>query len=194
MKLVIATANKGKLSELQQLLLPVAINVLSASQMGITSFPAEDGASYCENALIKAKYVTTQTGLAALADDSGLEVAALDGAPGIYSARLGNKETDKERNNYLLAEMKKHADKSRNARFVCCLALTQTNAPAQTFQGVTTGKILEVSKGESGFGYDPIFLSDDLSKSFAEASKEEKQKVSHRGRALQKLLEYLKNN
>ncbi len=194
MKIAIATTNEGKLAEIANLLKPLEIEVLSAKQVGVTHFPPENGATYEANALIKAKHVTTQTGLPALADDSGLEVDALDGAPGIYSARFGNKATDAKRIDYLLQELKKYPDKPRTARFICCIVLNLLTDKYQSFHGTTTGSILEAPKGQSGFGYDPIFLSDDLGKSFAEASREEKQSVSHRGRALRGLLEWLKTH
>ena len=115
MQIAIATANKGKLAEIEHLLKPLNLEVLSAKQAGVTSFPPESGNTYEANALIKAKHVTEQTGLPALADDSGLEVDALDNAPGIYSARFGNKATDAERIDYLLNELKNHSNKPRTS-------------------------------------------------------------------------------
>ncbi len=195
MRLVIATANKGKLTEIEDLLKPLKnIEVLSAKQFGVTTFPSETGTTYEANALAKARYVTARTGLYALADDSGLEVTALGGAPGVYSARFGHKETDEERIDYLLSELRKHPDEPRTARFSCCIVLSLAIDKHKSFHGTTLGTILEAPKGKRGFGYDPIFLSDDLGKSFAEASSEEKQSVSHRGRALRALLKWLKSH
>ncbi len=194
MKLAIPTNNKGKLVEIKSLLESFDIEVLSAEEVGVSTFPPESGTTYEANALIKARHLTEQTGLAALADDSGLEVDALGGAPGVYSARFGNKATDKERIDYLLSELKNYPNESRKAHFVCCLVLNLLTGEYKSFQGTTSGNILEAPKGKGGFGYDPIFLSDDLGKSFAEASRDEKQRVSHRGRALKVFLKWLKTH
>ena len=194
MQIVIATTNKGKLAEVENLLKPLGVEVVSAKQVGVTNFPPENGETYEANAVIKAKHVTAQTGLPALADDSGLEVDVLGGAPGIYSARFGNKTTDAERIDYLLEKLKSHSHKPNTAHFTCCIVLCLVDYQYQSFHGITTGAILKTPKGQNGFGYDPVFLSDDLGKSFAEVSWQEKQSVSHRGRALRAFFEWLKTH
>ncbi len=184
-KLVLATANEGKVREFQQTLADTSLTLLSAAEAGVTAFPQETGSSYEENALGKAGYVALQTRLPSLGDDSGLEVDALDGAPGLYSARFGGKVSSGERIAYLLAKLRRVPPEARGARFVCVLVLATPNGGMWTFRGESEGRLLEGPRGESGFGYDPVFYSPDLGKTFAEATPEEKRSVSHRGRALE---------
>ena len=184
-KLVLATGNEGKVLEFQQALTNTSLTLLSASKLGVTTFPEETGSSYEENALGKAGYVALKTRLPSLGDDSGLEVDALDGAPGLYSARFGGKVSSGERIAHLLAKLRRVPPEERGARFVCVLVLATPNGGVRTFRGECRGRLLEGPRGESGFGYDPVFYSPDLGKTFAEATPEEKRSVSHRGRALE---------
>lgn len=184
MKLVLATTSQGKVNEFRQAFKPLNIEIVSAADMGITQFPEENGSSYEENALLKAGYVALSTGLPSIADDSGLEVDALDGAPGIYSARFGGKISDGERIALLLSRLRGVPRPKRGARFVSAIVVATPSGQIKTFIGECRGEILEGPRGEGGFGYDPVFYSLELGKTFAEATIEEKRQVSHRGRAL----------
>ena len=184
-KLVLATGNEGKVLEFRQALSGTSLTLLSASEAGVTDFPKETGSSYEENALGKAAHVALRTRLPSLGDDSGLEVDALDGAPGLFSARFGGKVSSGERIAHLLARLRRVPPEERGARFVCVLVLATPNGGMRTFEGECRGRLLEGPRGESGFGYDPVFYSPDLGKTFAEATPEEKRRVSHRGRALE---------
>ena len=184
-KLVLATANEGKALEFRQALASTSLTLQSASEAGVTAFPEETGGSYEENALGKAAHVALRTRLPSLGDDSGLEVDALFGAPGLYSARFGGKVGSGERIAHLLAKLRRVPKEARGARFVCVLVLATPDGGMWTFRGESEGRLLEGPRGESGFGYDPIFYSPDLGKTFAEATPEEKRSVSHRGRALE---------
>lgn len=194
MKLVIATGNEDKVLEFREALRETDFEVVSAAELGITDFPEEDGDSYQANALVKAKHVAKATGLPSLADDSGLEVDALDGAPGLHSARYGGKETSKERVALLLSELERTPPGERKARFICSLALVTPAGDAIAFRGEAAGEISAVPHGKAGFGYDPVFFSHDLYTTFAEANLEQKQAVSHRGRALGALMDWLESN
>ncbi len=190
-KLVIATSNPGKVKEFEAALAGFGLTLLSASEAGIQNFPEETGSTYKENALIKAKHALSISGMASLADDSGLEVEALEGAPGLYSARFGNLTSDKARTDYLLEQLKSIPEEKRQAKFVCCLVLALADGSSKSFFGESHGHILFESIGQDGFGYDPVFYSDALAKTFAEATKTEKQQVSHRGQALKQLAAYV---
>ncbi len=183
--LVVATGNPGKMREFRQALGDTGLQLRSAEEAGVTDFPPETGATYQENAMMKAAHVAVATGLPALGDDSGLEVDALDGAPGIYSARFGGELSPGERIAHLLAKLRRVPDEKRGAQFVCSLVLATPGGVAMAFDGVCRGRILQGPRGEGGFGYDPVFYSEDLEKSFAEAGVEQKRMVSHRGRALE---------
>ncbi len=190
MKLALASGNPGKLAEFRSALSILGTEIVSAKELGITRFPPEAGASYEEIALVKAGFVALKSGLPALSDDSGLEVDALDGDPGIYSARFGGDLSDGERIAYLLQKLRDVPPGKRGARFVASLALATPSGQLETFRGECYGEILEAPRGEAGFGYDPIFYSEDLHKSFAQATPEEKQCVSHRARALESFMEW----
>lgn len=182
MKLVVATTNNGKLKEIATRLETYGVEILS-----ITDFPdmpsiAENGDTFVDNALIKARSVAAFTGLAALADDSGLEVDSLGGAPGVLSARFA--PTDRERNARLLESMKDISDSNRTARFVCALAFVRPDGFEWTTEGVCEGVITREPSGSNGFGYDPVFFYPPMGVTFAELTKEEKNRVSHRGKAL----------
>jgi XTP/dITP diphosphohydrolase len=193
MKLVIATHNQGKMAEFKLALGRYKIQLLSASDVGITQLPEENGASYEENAMMKAAFTTMRCKLPCLADDSGLEVAALGRAPGIYSARYGGKVNNGERIAYLLEQLRFTSQDKRNAKFVCSLVFTTPRGLVQGFWGESHGTILTGPRGQGGFGYDPVFFSSDLQKTFAEASEIEKLKVSHRGRAVANFVNWIRN-
>lgn len=179
---VAATGNENKLKEFRAIL--KGWKVLSAQEAGFTGDVAETGETFLENAALKAHAVCAQTGLPALADDSGLCVEALGGAPGVYSARYSG-GGDKENRALLLQNMSGAED--RRAYFACAIVLAFPNGEELTAEGRTYGHILCEERGENGFGYDSLFFSDDLQKSFGEAYAEEKNAVSHRGRALKAL-------
>lgn len=186
--LILASNNKGKLEEIRAILKD-RFEVLSLSDCKISADIEETGATFEENALIKAKAVYRMTGLPVISDDSGLAVYALDGAPGVYSARFAGDEHDDEKNNEKLLNLMKGKD-NRDAAFVCC-AVFYDGSRAVSAEGRAEGKILEKKDGDNGFGYDPLFYSYDLNKSFGCASFEEKNSVSHRARAFNALAEKL---
>ena len=185
-RLAIATGNSGKLTEFREALAGLPLELLSAAELGIADFPEETGANYEENGLLKAAYVALRSGLPALADDSGLEVDALSGAPGVHTARYGGPGlTDGERMAHLLQRLLRVPTGLRSAKFVAVVVLATPTGDMHSFRGESLGEILEGPRGTDGFGYDPIFFSPELGKSFAEASVAEKRRVSHRGRALE---------
>ncbi len=179
--LVVATGNAHKLREIAQIF--PDFEVVSQKQAGFFEDVEETGATFVENALIKARAACKALGLPVLADDSGLCVEALGGAPGVYSARYcGHHGDDKENRSLLLENMQNKAD--RTAYFCCAIAVVFPEGKEWTAEGKTYGRILTEESGDGGFGYDPIFFSDDLQKSFGVATAEEKNTVSHRYRAL----------
>lgn len=189
--IVLATRNAGKIAELSRLLEEFHLEVL-----GLDSFPeigelAETGTTFSENALQKARAVADLTGLAAVADDSGLEVDALDGAPGVYSARYaGPGATDPENNARLLDALSGVAAGRRAARFRCVMAAAAPNGETLLAEGAWEGEIAAAPAGQAGFGYDPVFFDPRLGRTAAQLTREEKNAVSHRGRALRGLLEH----
>lgn len=194
MKIIIATKNEGKVREFRNLLEPLGYEPVSLKDEGIEAEINEDGDTFEENAHIKAKEIYKLTGLPVIADDSGLEVEFLGGAPGIYSARYaGEGATDEERNQKLLDEMQGVDTPLRNARFVCALYCILDDKREYCVTGTLEGFIGEEPKGEHGFGYDPIFMIDEDT-SLAEVSEEKKNKISHRANAMKKLLEELKKD
>ena len=179
--LVVATGNAHKLREIAQIF--PDFEVVSQKQAGFCEEVEETGATFVENALIKARAACKALGLPVLADDSGLCVEALGGAPGVYSARYcGHHGDDKANRSLLLENMQNKAD--RTAYFCCAIAVVFPEGKEWTAEGKTYGRILTEESGDGGFGYDPIFFSDDLQKSFGVATAEEKNTVSHRYRAL----------
>ena len=186
MMLVLATSNKNKVKEFQKLVEDFSIEIKSLADFGPLPPVIEDGETFEENAYKKAHHTARVLGLPALADDSGLVVEALKGAPGVYSARYaGEGATDEENVDKLLGEM---ADvDSRRAYFQCVLSIAVPSGPALTYEGRCDGTITKEKRGTSGFGYDPVFLCDTFKKTFAELSMEEKNRVSHRGKALQEM-------
>ena len=192
-ELVLASGNAGKLREMQTMLQPLAIKVQSQDAYGVPDVP-ETGLTFVENAIIKARNAAQYSGLPALADDSGLEVDALKGRPGIYSARFaGPGANDADNLQKLLREMEGVADAERSARFRCVLVLMRhAEDPTPLIcQGTWEGRILHQPQGENGFGYDPVFLVPDKQVSAAELSAEEKNARSHRGQAIRALIEAL---
>lgn len=183
MKLVIASSNRGKIAEFRKLLENNDIILSSLADYSDMPEIIEDGATFLENALKKARITSSFTCLSALADDSGLEVDALDGAPGVYSARFA--PTSEARNDKLLTMLEKVPASKRTARFVCALALVRPDGFEWTTLGVCEGTITHESHGGSGFGYDPVFYYAPFAKTFAEITPDEKNSVSHRGRAMQ---------
>lgn len=191
-RFVLATQNPGKVAEVNALLAPAGIEVISAADAGVDSFPPETGSTYEANALIKARHAASVSSLPALADDSGLEVDTLSGEPGVHTARFGGEGlTQEERNALLLERLIGVPEAQRTARFRAVIALVQQGEDPVTFEGVCEGRILETPAAEGGFGYDPVFYSFDLDQAFSQASKQDKNRVSHRGRALTALLAWL---
>ncbi len=187
-KIILATNNKNKLREVREILEPAGIEVLSQSEAGADIEVEENGKTFAENACLKAKAVFDMTGLPVIADDSGLEVDALDGAPGIFSARYAPEGQRKKR---LLEELKNVSDEKRGANFTCCICYIDKEGEARYFTGKVFGKIGYENRGTNGFGYDQIFMYGD--KSFAEMSAEEKNEVSHRANALKQLKDFFCN-
>ena len=187
MKFIIATNNQKKLKELERILNPLGINAVSAKDEGISLDDVEEtGTTFAENAFLKAEAAFKKTGLPSVADDSGLCVDALDGRPGIYSARYaGENATDSDKNNKLLSELKYVPEKDRTAHFTCAICCILPNGEKIEVEGICEGSIAFEPHGNGGFGYDPIFKYGD--KSYAELSSEEKDAISHRGKALRKL-------
>ena len=182
MKLLVATTNSGKISELTELLNETEITLLSLNDYPDLPDVIEDGSTFLENALKKARTAASYSGRPSLADDSGLEVDTLDGKPGVLSSRFG--PTSEARNGKLLAMLESVPDNGRTARFVCALAFVRPDGFEWTTEGVCEGRITCEPRGNRGFGYDPVFYYETLGKTFAELSREEKNGVSHRGRAL----------
>lgn len=192
-KLVLASGNKGKLLEFQTLLAPLKITVIAQSEFGIES-PEETGLTFIENAILKARHASAKTGLPALADDSGLAVDALQGQPGIYSARYaGEGAADAENIDKLMSALQGRPMAERHAQFHCVLALMmhEHDPTPLIAHGVWHGLIAETKGGDRGFGYDPVFWLEELELTAAELSREEKSALSHRGDAMKQLLPLL---
>ena len=184
----LATRNQGKLREFRTLLAPFEVEVLGLSELSLAGEVEETGASFGENAGLKAAFFSRETDLPVLGDDSGLEVFALDGRPGIHSARYaGPRASDAERIRKLLRELER-AEGERDARFICALALAQQGRIVAEAEGTCAGRILRAPRGDRGFGYDPVFYLADLGKTFAELNEQEKNLRSHRGNAVRKLI------
>ena len=189
MKLVLATQNPKKLKEMNEILSHLGVEVVSEAELGVRIEVEETGETFTDNARLKATAVMQATGLPAVADDSGLCVDALDGRPGIYSARYaGEHATDADRVEKLLSELEGTPD--RTGRFVCAIAYLDGKGEAHIFEGVCQGKIAPAPRGTDGFGYDPVFLVGE--KTFAEMTAEEKDAVSHRGKANRLLEDFLR--
>lgn len=192
MKLVIASGNEGKLREFRAILPAYGFEVVGAKEIGLSIDIEEDGATFLENAKKKAQYVVEKTGYAALADDSGICVDALGGAPGIFSARYAGEHGNDEKNNdKLLYELRDVPEEQRTAHYSAAIVICYPDGHSVSGYGETQGRILWERTGTGGFGYDPLFYSDDLQQSFGLASAQEKNKVSHRGRAISELCKQL---
>lgn len=192
MELLVATRNSGKLREIRALLEPFGVVV-----RGVADFPElpeieEDGATFAENARKKAEVIARLTGRLTLADDSGLSVAALGGAPGVHSARYAGAGADDAANNRkLLAEMAAIPEGARSAAFLCAMVLCAPDGACRTFEGRLDGSILTAARGTEGFGYDPLFLVAGTGRSLAELPLEEKNRISHRAQALAQAVDVL---
>ncbi len=190
--LVLATNNQNKVREFKQFVADFPVEVKSLSDFGPLPEVIEDGLTFDDNAYKKAYHYAKVLGIPAIADDSGLVVEALDGAPGVRSARYaGENATDQENCKKLLEELK--GVENRKASFVCVLSIAMPSGPALTYEATCDGTILDAPRGSNGFGYDPLFYFEPLNKTFAEISMEQKNKVSHRGKVLTELsLEFTK--
>ncbi len=190
MQLILATNNKGKIKEIKQLLADLPITILTADDF--LEFPdvEETGKTFAENAVLKANAIAEFCDLPSLADDSGLEVDALNGAPGVYSARYAGEDGNPvNNNNKLIKELKNIPEEKRTARFKCVIAINWGDGTTDTVEGSVEGVIAEDIAVGNGFGYDPVFYYPPAKKRFSEMSMEEKNAVSHRGKALQKARE-----
>ena len=193
MTIVLATTNKKKVEEIKRIFSGLKIKFLP-----LDSFPdcpeiIEDGKTFRANAVKKAVAIAKNTGFPAMADDSGLEVKALGGAPGVFSARFAGEAADDQKNvTKLLREMKQLKDEAREARFVCCIAFALPEGEHKTFTGYVSGKIGNKKKGFNGFGYDPVFYPSGYDRTFAEMTGAEKDLLSHRGRALRRFYEFIR--
>lgn len=189
--IVVATRNSGKLREFRNLLLPLKSRILGLNDLAITDEFEESGITFAENARAKAIACSHLTQFPVLADDSGLEVEALDGRPGVFSARYaGPGASDTDRIRKLLKDVEE-ADSGRDARFVCVLAVAQGGNLMLESEGECRGTIAKEPRGQNGFGYDPIFFFAELGKTFAELNETEKNRYSHRARAISSLLQQL---
>ncbi len=192
MRIVFATRNEGKVREITEMLGRTDVELVSLNHFAALPEIVEDGKTYLENALKKARTVSEYTGETVLADDSGLQVDALGGEPGVYSARYaGETASDEENNAKLLAKLKDVPEEKRTASFFCALVLYHPDGRYQAFEAQWQGRIIDERRGNNGFGYDPIFLWPQLDKTAAELPPEIKNKVSHRGQAFAKLKSHL---
>lgn len=193
-RLVVASHNIGKVWEMAELLAPYGIETLAAAELNLPE-PEETGKSFIENAELKARSAANGAGLPALADDSGLEVAALDGAPGLFSARWGGPERD-----FGLAMQKVHAAleeiaaTERSANFTCALSLAWPDGEVRSFQGKVFGEIVWPPRGDKGFGYDPIFMPEGRAETFGEMDQDKKHAMSHRAMAFKQMMDALYNS
>lgn len=192
MKVVLATKNAGKAAEIGRMLEGSGVEIVSLEGFPGVLLPPETGATMRENALLKARAVHMATGLPALADDSGLEVDSLGGAPGVFSARYSGEGATDERNwRKLLAELEGVPPEMRTARFRCALALVGFDEKEHVFEGVFEGAISDAPRGTNGFGYDPVFIASGTGRTAAELAPDEKNRISHRARALDALKAFL---
>lgn len=185
MKVILASKNQHKLTELSAILSQLGFEIALESEYGLNIDVEETGTTFEENSFLKADAVMKASGLPVLADDSGLMVDALDGAPGVYSARYGHKASDKERTAYLLENMKDVPEGKRGAKFVCVITCLFPDGRKIVARGECPGVIARTPHGENGFGYDPVFYLPELGMTYAELPSEQKNAISHRARALQ---------
>jgi XTP/dITP diphosphohydrolase len=192
MKLVVATNNQGKLREIREILAGTGIEPVSLTEAGVSGDVDEDQDTFEGNAKKKAAHFAELTGMPTIGDDSGLCVDALDGAPGVYSARFSGEGATDAKNNLLLREkLLDVPDEKRTAHFACAMACVKPGGESIVAMGASEGVILRESRGDNGFGYDPLFYVPNLDKTFAELTGAEKHSISHRGRALRALVEKL---
>lgn len=193
MKILLATSNKHKLKEVRDILSKYDIEILGMDDLSIPSIDViEDGKNYYENALIKASSLIPYTSLPIMADDTGLEILSLDNKPGLYTARFMEQFSSREETFKEIFSLLEN--KNRESRFICDIVLVNFKEEPLEFVGICEGKISTQISGDDGFGYDPIFIVKEKQKTFAEMTEKEKNAVSHRGKALTKLANYLKDN
>lgn len=194
-KIIFATGNEDKMKEIRKILADPSLEILSLKDAGIHADIDENGKSFEENAMIKAEAISKMTGEIVLADDSGLEIDYLNKEPGIYSARYMGEDTSyRIKNASLIERLAGVPDEKRTARFVCAIAAAFPDGTVKTTEGVIEGRIGYEERGENGFGYDPIFYVPEFGCTTAELSEEQKNAVSHRGKALEKMREILKES
>lgn len=187
-RIIFATGNAGKMKEIREILSDLPYEVVSMKEAGVTADIVEDGTTFEENAMIKAKTIAELTGEIAMADDSGLEVDYLDKAPGIYSARFLGEDTSYDiKNKYLIDQLAGVEGAERSARFVCAIACVWPDGKSKVCRATIEGEIAKAPAGENGFGYDPIFYVPQYGKTTAELSMEEKNEISHRAKALREM-------
>ena len=189
-EIMIATSNAHKVEEFREMLEPLGFQVRSLLDLNEQIEIEETGTTFAENAMIKAETVHARLGIPVISDDSGLEVDAMDKAPGVYSARFLGYDTAYEvKNQFIMDQVK---GKTRSARYVCAIAYVEKDGTAHVFTGVVEGEIADHAHGDKGFGYDPIFYYPPYAATLAEVSEEQKNAISHRGRALAQLIAYMK--
>ena len=187
-RIIFATGNAGKMREIKEILNDIPYEVVSMKEAGVTADIVEDGTTFEENAVIKAKTIAELTGEIAMADDSGLEVDYLDKAPGIYSARFLGEDTSYDiKNKYLIDKLEGVEGEARSARFVCAIACVWPDGTSKVCRATIEGQLAKEPAGENGFGYDPIFYVPEFGKTTAQLSLEEKNKISHRAKALREM-------
>jgi XTP/dITP diphosphohydrolase len=192
MDILLASQNPGKLAEMRQLLAGLGFEVVRPSDIGIVEAPEETGTTFIENARLKARHYSQRAGRLAVADDSGIAVDALGGAPGLYSARFGGeKATDDERNRLLLEKLAGVPDEKRTARFICAVAVARGDEILFEVEEKVEGRIAPAPSGPNGFGYDPIFFYPPFGTTFGEVPGARKDTVSHRGKAFARLRTFL---
>lgn len=192
-KIIFATSNAGKMKEIREILKDLNVEILSMKEAGIDADIVEDGKNFEENALIKARTIRELTGCLVLADDSGLEVDALNKEPGIYSARYMGEDTSYDlKNANIIERLSGLSGEERSARFVCVIAAVFPDGSEETCQGTIEGQIAYASAGENGFGYDPIFYVPEYDCTTAQLTPEQKNEISHRGKALKAMKEVIR--
>ena len=192
-RIIFATGNEGKMREIREILRDLDVEVLSLKEAGIHGDIVEDGTTFEENAVIKARTISEMTGEIVLADDSGLEIDYLNKEPGVYSARYMGEDTSYHiKNANLIQRLEGVPDEKRTARFVCAVAAAFPDGTVKTVRGTMEGRIVYEERGENGFGYDPIFFLPEFQCTSAELSMEEKNQISHRGKALRAIKDELR--
>jgi XTP/dITP diphosphohydrolase len=192
--LLLGSSNPGKLREMRQLLAGMPYRVLGPADVALRDAPEETGTTFMENAILKARHYADKSGLLAVADDSGLSVDALGGAPGLYSSRFGGEgASDDERNRLLLERLRGIPPERRGARFTSAVAAVRDRRVLFQAEENVEGRIAEAPKGRNGFGYDPVFFYAPFNKTFGEVDREDKDRVSHRGKSFARLREFLRS-